>query len=79
MATPDQIITTRAFLRGGLTTVQRVDAQLVDAMLAHAGSSYAEAEDHLNAALVIAQQLLTLLGQARQALDCERPAQLEAA
>ena len=65
------IICTRAMLRGALTAVQRVDTQVCDAALHHAGSDLVHASDHLNAALFLAQQLVTLLVQARTALDNE--------
>ena len=73
-STSHTVIATRAFLRGGLTAIQRIDTQLVDASLSHAGGDLTQAEDHLNAALFLATQLQVLLTQARQALDSEKAA-----
>jgi hypothetical protein len=67
----DAAVCTRAMLRGAITAVQRVDAQVCDAALLHAGSDLTHASDHLDAALFLAQQLVTLLTQARTALDTE--------
>jgi hypothetical protein len=67
----DAAVCSRAMLRGALTAVQRIDAQVVDAALLHAGSDLVHASDHLNAALFLAQQLVTLLTQARTSLDTE--------
>lgn len=79
MATPDQIICTRAFLRGGLTQVERIERQLVDGSLLHAGGDLLHAEDNLNAARVMAGQLVILLDQAAQALaiEAQQPTQSE--
>jgi hypothetical protein len=68
----DRIIATRAFLRGSLEAVRRIDVQTCDATILHAGNDLEHTEDHLNAALYLAGQLVVLLTQARAALDAEK-------